>query len=237
MKMKTFALLLGTTVIATSQADAACPTLSSVKLGLFLCPVVGSKIPMPQGFSAVTYNRTSSASGMEFCTNLFGAVSKGIDTYKGEIKDYPGRETAKTNGTLVCKYTLSEEWRKAASTNPSEFYLMATVTDPAPFGATVCPRLSYEDMTDALCHKSFTQQNVSWSLQSSGLESFLSVCKGLLGKSGSGQGQIKGEMVEDQFVPFTHTCEYTFHAAGFEQNVILNGILQFKALKLLNDAH
>lgn len=242
MKMKTLALLLGTTIIATSQVDAmelenpACPTLSSALFARYTCPFAG-EIRLPQGFEAMRYGRQEAESTFKgFCTNFAATISKGNDAYQGQSKSYPGRETSQTNGKLVCNYNLSKDWQDAAGIE--KFSLTATVTRAAQFGATVCPKLTFQQMTDAMCLGT-SGTKVVWGVNTSGLiGNACSLIKGALAKFGKApDGVIKGNVDEGQFVAFTHTCEYKYHLMDAEMNLTLKGTMDRFLVKKSNDLY
>jgi hypothetical protein len=234
MKKNAMILLLSSTVIVPLASHAACPTLSQTQLSYYLCPVVGAANVLPQGFTAMVYKRPVTFSLKEFGANVYGTCSKLFAT----DKTYPGVEKTKTNGKLVCKYTLPDEWKQKANLTKNEFLLEATVDGPSRFEGTACQPLTFDNVSALMCAGTFQIANGPvWSLQSK--DTFSQVCKifkGLVASlTAAPTGTIYGQIDEAQSTPFTHTCEYTYHPAGTERKVELTGTLDMNVIKTINN--
>ena len=232
MNKSLVSLALGLGLAVPIQSQAACPTLTSVGLSYYLCPIVGASNPLPQGFTAMVYSRPADFSIGGICSNIRGAAAK----YFGKQKDYEGVETDIKNGKLVCVYDLPSAWKSKA--HIEDFALEANVENPAKLPATACMPLNFSQLTSMMCHTNYRiGDGPEWTIKTKGVgENICSLGKGLFASIGaSPEGVISGQIKEDEFRPFSHTCSYKYHTSERdERSLVLNGSLSLPILKAVN---
>ncbi|OJX13999.1 MAG: hypothetical protein BGO77_01380 [Caedibacter sp. 37-49] len=217
---------------ASPQAKADCPTLSAKDMAYYLCPVVGSYNVIPQ--TTVVYQRP---------VDILGALSSVCSVFSKALrqddKTYSGTESDKVEGMLVCHYKLPEDWKKAAMID--EFSLEGKIQTPPSLKGAVCPVLTFEAMSSALCQDKLKIGNGPWwEVKQQGAKAAVcNVLKGLLGGAKSlvgnaPQGTIKGQVGEGT-TAFTHTCKYPYHSGSTAKELVLHGKMSLELLKQANE--
>lgn len=191
---------------------------------------------MPQGFSAMVYQRSQAQSMSEVCQNWRDAAAKAV----GQAKLYSGVESDVAVGALVCTYDLPKTWKDKA--NIDEFEIEAKVDNPAKLPSTACMPLNYNTMLEMMCETGFqVAGGPVWMFKSKGrLSSLCSMAKaGIASLRSSPEGLITGKIKTSEFRPFMHTCTYAYHssylAGSIERKLVINGTLSLPILKAVNE--
>lgn len=217
-------------ILTALPVQAGCPTLTSAELGKFLCPISGALNPFAK--NAVVYQRPVDIKGA--FSNICSAISKGT---RSDAKTYPGAESNRVEGTLVCHYNLPQAWKKEAGID--EFAMSSTITTPISERSAVCPSLRYDELKSALCGTTFDIGGAHWNVLTKGVED--EVCKVVRGGLAFLKGiindgpkdEIHGQIGEGTKA-FEHVCKYSYHKGSTPATLTLNGKMDLNLLREAN---
>jgi hypothetical protein len=217
-------------ILNATPAQAGCPTLSSAELGKFLCPIAGAMNPFAK--NTVVYQRPVDIKGA--FSNLCSAISKST---RSDAKTYPGAESNRVDGKLVCHYTLPRAWKGEAGID--EFAMSSTITTPISERSAVCPSLRYDELKSAMCGTTFEIGGAHWTVLTKGVED--EMCKVVRGGLAFLKGiindgpkdEIHGQIGEGTHA-FEHVCKYSYHKGSTPATLTLNGKMDLNLLREAN---
>lgn len=204
--------LLLSTVFGATEGWSACPVMDRGTMAFYLSPGCGAFNQIPS-HDAIVYTRKADWNPLSVISNACAAIGKITSSIAKNDKEYEANESDVVPGKLVCKYNI----------NGKDFKIYTMIKTPISKSNLKCPSISERDSNNiksgSPLRTGTVLEQVVWKTEDKNVLSFF--------KAGSSQ-TYEGK-IDNSSTPFKHTCTYPFK--GGEKNLILNGVMDFNAIK------